>query len=226
MDHLTRWHIRSRSFKILLQPHLDTKTDHFIHEFSNFMKSPYDMITYDRHIIYTERPLSPTLFIVSDHDDDSDVTIVNTSEPVTRNNNPFESPTIEVIEINSDSSHDSDIIIGENPEPEIVNLIDSDTNDPSPSRVDSHRHSTSEESRKPILPLKVRLKRKHQTRESRYQNRQCCTKIQANLSRSRSPITTTTSSSSSSDSSDVSISLEPHKYKRKYKYKYKKSKTR
>jgi hypothetical protein len=79
MDHLLRHHICSYMFRSLLYEYLSNKTDHFIHEFYNFMRSPFDMIGYDRHVIYTERRPSPIRFIdeidVSDYD--SDVILVS-----------------------------------------------------------------------------------------------------------------------------------------------------
>lgn len=60
---------------------------------------------YDRHVTYGPRSNSPSIDV--EYDDDSDVTVVNTSI----NPNTFQRPVFEVIEINSDSSHDSDVII-------------------------------------------------------------------------------------------------------------------
>ncbi|KAF5307184.1 hypothetical protein FQR65_LT00700 [Abscondita terminalis] len=223
MDYLTRWHIRSRSFKRLLENYLTNKTDHFIHEFYNFMRSPYDMIGYDRHVIYSDRPHSPT-YLISDPEDDSDVAIVNISEPITVNNNPFRRPTIEVIEINSDSSHDSDVIIGETPVPEVV-LVDSDSNDGGKTTepLNNNVNEDSDESevnRKPILPLKIRLKKKRQSKEKRSRNK----KRSHKRHRSSSP---SFSSSSSDDSSDSSSSCNESTHRRsKRKHKHKKLKAR
>lgn len=223
MEYLTRWHIRSRYFKRLLENYLTNKTDHFIHEFYNFMRSPYDMIGYDRHVIYSDRPHSPT-YLISDPEEDSDVTIVNISEPITVNNNPFRRPTIEVIEINSDSSHDSDVIIGETPIPEVV-LIDSDSNDggrtPEPQNNNISEDSEDNEvNRKPVLPLKIRLKRKRQSKEKRSRNKKRSYKRHRSSSISFS-------SSSSDESSDSSSSSNDSTHRRsKRKHKYKKSKAR
>ncbi|KAJ8952867.1 hypothetical protein NQ314_007473 [Rhamnusium bicolor] len=96
MDHLLRHHICSSTFRNLLYEYLDNKTDHFVHEFYNFMRSPFDMIGYDRHIIYTERPHSPAPYIdVSDNDNDSDVIIVGTT-------NPEEPVVIDLVNTDSD----------------------------------------------------------------------------------------------------------------------------
>lgn len=59
MDLLLRHHICSRTFRNLLFEYLDIKTDHFIHEFYSFMRSPFDMIGYDRYVSYSERSRSP-----------------------------------------------------------------------------------------------------------------------------------------------------------------------
>lgn len=63
MDLLLRHHICSRTFRNLLYEYLDNKTDHFIHEFYNFMRSPFDMIGYDRYVTYSERPRSPPFVV-------------------------------------------------------------------------------------------------------------------------------------------------------------------
>lgn len=107
------------------------------------------------------------------------MTIVNTSELVAADNNPFRRPTLEVIEIPSDSSHDSDIEIFEPPPPPIVDLLDStDTDDVIPPPKDepaaaarnvsvSENSDQSDYNVKPLLPIKIRLKRKRQSREKR-----------------------------------------------------------
>ncbi|KAK5647467.1 hypothetical protein RI129_002359 [Pyrocoelia pectoralis] len=218
MEYLPRWHIRSRAFKRLLETYLTNKTDHFIHEFYNFMRSPYDMIGYDRHIIYSNRPTSPT-YSISDQEEDSDVTIVNVPEPITINNHPFRRPTIEVIEINSDSSHDSDVIIGEPQAPEII-LLDSDTNEDVrtlelSTSVSSDDSSNSETYRKPVLPLKIRFKRKRQSKEKKSKNKKrCCQRYCSSCASSSSSEDSTDSASLSNDSSNK-------RSKRKQKYKKK-----
>lgn len=55
MEQLLIHHICSRTFRNLLHEYLDIKTDHFVHEFYSFMRSPFDMIGYDRNVIYTNR---------------------------------------------------------------------------------------------------------------------------------------------------------------------------
>lgn len=105
--------------------------------------------------------------------------IVNTLEPVAADNNPFRRPTLEVIEIPSDSSHDSDVIIREPPPPEVVDLLDTtDTENETvlPKRKSpaassnltlSENSDQSEHNVKPLLPLKIRLKHKRLSREKK-----------------------------------------------------------
>lgn len=168
MEYLLNHHIYSRAFHSLLEEYLGNKTDHFIHEFSTFMKSPFDMIGYDRHIIYSDQPLSPSINVLSD-DYESDGQVAVVEEP-NITNNPFHRPVIEVIEINSEDSNDSDVIIREPTPPVVVDLLDSDTDDnvvipqeenrPPESESTETNVEQQEENRKPILPLKIRLKHK------------------------------------------------------------------
>ncbi|XP_030760075.1 E3 ubiquitin-protein ligase Topors-like [Sitophilus oryzae] len=152
LDHLLRYHICSRTFRNLLRDYLDTKTDHFIHEFYNFMRSPYDMFGYDRSIIYTSRPTSPT--------------------PV------LEEDTVEVFD---DNSNDSDVVfVGESAhrvpaEPVTINLVDTDSDEPmmisscneipmpilSPSRR-SPSPEVSQLSPQPSVCLPPKLRYKHE----------------------------------------------------------------
>lgn len=44
MEYLLTHHIRSSSFRNMLHDHLGPKTEHFVHEFHTFMRSPFDMI--------------------------------------------------------------------------------------------------------------------------------------------------------------------------------------
>lgn len=169
MDHLLRHHICSRTFRNLLYEYLNNKTDHFVHEFYNFMRSPFDMIGYDRHIVYTERPQSPAPYIdVSDNDNDSDVIIVGTT-------NPEEPVVIDLV--NTDS--DEPILVSQE-EPQL----------PLPISVERY---TEPENRTPILPLKLRLKHKRQSREKEKEKK----RQRKKLHRHRS--STSSSSSSSED---------------------------
>ncbi|XP_050315973.1 E3 ubiquitin-protein ligase Topors-like isoform X2 [Anthonomus grandis grandis] len=102
LDNLANYHICGRTFRNLLHEYFNVKTDHFIHEFYNFMRSPFDMVGYDRNITYHSRPTSSpvpvieeTVEIPDDNSNDSDVVLVETStEPPV---------TIDLLDTNTDS---------------------------------------------------------------------------------------------------------------------------
>ncbi|CAH0550996.1 unnamed protein product [Brassicogethes aeneus] len=167
LESLLRYHICSSTFRTILQEYLGNKTDHFVHEFYNFMRSPFDMIGYDRHVIYTERPSSPAPFIdVSDNDTDSDVVIVSAT-------NPNEPVVIDLV--NTDS--DEPILISEQPAPI------------------SHASTENAEARAPILPLKLRLKHKRQRmRNKKHRRRSSSSSSSSNSSSSTSSSSTEASS--------------------------------
>lgn len=166
LTQMTRHHIRSRFFKNLLHEYLGNRTEHFIHEFYNFMRSPFDMIGYDRYAYYqTSRPDVSVVYIDDDEDSSDDVVFVSI---------PDRSESV-VIEIPSDSSRDSDVIIREPTPPVVVDLINTSASD-APTT-------------KPVLPLKIRLKHKRQCREKRNKKAQDYTSTDSS--------TSTTSSSDS-----------------------------
>lgn len=112
MGQLSQHHIRSRYFRNLLEQYLENKTDHFVHEFYFFMRSPFDMIGYDQHVIYLPRTQNEPVEIISDPDSDSDVAIVSVSN--LEEHSPFgRRPTLEVIEI---TSSDGSVILVESDE--------------------------------------------------------------------------------------------------------------
>ncbi|XP_074027312.1 uncharacterized protein isoform X2 [Leptinotarsa decemlineata] len=192
MDHLLLHHICSRTFRNLLYEYLYNKTDHFIHEFYNFMRSPFDMIGYDRNVIYTERPQSPPPYVVmlqdeaSDDGNDSDVIIVGSI-------NPEEPVVIDLVNTDSD-------------EPILVSPEDP----PEPIPISEHSSEGEGGTRTPVLPLKLRLKRKRQSREKKKEKQ---LKKRSRHHRSRS--SSSSISSSSSSSSDNSHA----RYKRRKKVK-------
>lgn len=51
-DLLTRFSIYSSEFREQMTPYFQRRTEHFIHEFLNFARSPFDMIGYDRAVQY------------------------------------------------------------------------------------------------------------------------------------------------------------------------------
>lgn len=140
LTHLREHHIKGRFFRNLLAPYFGIKTIHFIHEFYNFMQSPFDMIGYDRHVLYTHRHIE----IVSDIDNssDSDVQVIES----------------EVIEIRSDT--DSDVIIISDTEIQNNNSTNNVT-----VPIVTEEPEPSNNNRKPILPLKIILKHHRQSKE-------------------------------------------------------------
>lgn len=216
MAYLLTHHIHSRAFRSFLVEHLGDRTDHFIHEFHTFMKSPYDMIGYDRQVAYSYGSQLSDV-VVSDYETDSDVAVNGSASTFTSNR--FSG----VIEIDSDTSHDSDVIIQETAPP-VIDLVDSDTNETPtvtneiPSTLNEIIGNTTDEviegssvddseSRKPVLPPKLRLKHKRQSHEKTSRN-----KRKRNITSSSSSSSTDSSSSSSTDSSsDMSIPNNPRK---------------
>lgn len=49
---LTRFSLYSREFREQMTPYFQLRTEHFIHEFLNFARSPYDMLGYDDVVQY------------------------------------------------------------------------------------------------------------------------------------------------------------------------------
>lgn len=186
MDHLLRHHICSYIFRSLLYEYLGNKTDHFIHEFYNFMRSPFDMVGYDRHVIYTERQHTSPIQLfdeidVSDYD--SDVILVSDTN-------------------NNQGAQGSD--------PVIIDLVETDSDEP--IIVSEERNETrcceEEQNRQPILPIKLRIKNKHKSKEKRSK-----TKKRHRLP-STSSSASTTSSSSEDNSSDTDCDFRRYQHKR------------
>uniref|UniRef100_A0A0P4WH92 RING-type E3 ubiquitin transferase n=1 Tax=Scylla olivacea TaxID=85551 RepID=A0A0P4WH92_SCYOL len=55
MDLIERYPINSREFRRAVRPHLGSRTRHFVHEFYNFARSPYDMVGHDNAARYVTR---------------------------------------------------------------------------------------------------------------------------------------------------------------------------
>lgn len=55
MDLIERYPINSREFRRAMRPHLGSRTNHFIHEFYHFARSPYDMVGHDHAARYLTR---------------------------------------------------------------------------------------------------------------------------------------------------------------------------
>lgn len=206
MEYLLTHHIFSIQFHNLLYEYLHGLTDHFIHEFSMFMKSPYDMIAYDRNVMYSVRSESPLIDVNSEFDNDSDITMVPSPSVIPEN--PFQTPVLEVIEINSDSSRDSDVIIREPTPPVVVDLLDSDTDENANVQRENGENliandveNVDEANRKPILPLKIRLKHRRQWRDKK--------------SKRKRRESSSVESSSSESSSSVELACKRRRVKKK-----------
>lgn len=52
---IKQYHIRSRPFREAIQSYLGSNTEHFIHEFYQFARSPYDMFGFDENAEYDAR---------------------------------------------------------------------------------------------------------------------------------------------------------------------------
>ncbi|KAL7646733.1 UNVERIFIED_CONTAM: hypothetical protein RMT77_001988 [Armadillidium vulgare] len=68
MELIERYPINGRPFRRALRPHLGRRTRHFVHEFYNFARSPYDMIGHDQAAQYI-----PGVYMTENEtDDDTD----------------------------------------------------------------------------------------------------------------------------------------------------------
>lgn len=66
----------SREFRRRVRSIVPSHTNHFVHELVNFARSPFDMIGYDRNVIYSPIFVDDPVFVVSSSDE-SDVAIVS-----------------------------------------------------------------------------------------------------------------------------------------------------
>jgi E3 ubiquitin-protein ligase Topors len=64
LDLLPNHEIHSRQFWSGVESYLRHHCDHFIHEFYNFARSPYDMIGFDENAVYSGRTNTPVCVIV------------------------------------------------------------------------------------------------------------------------------------------------------------------
>ncbi|XP_043238489.1 E3 ubiquitin-protein ligase Topors-like [Amphibalanus amphitrite] len=82
MQLITRLHILSPEFRAHLEPYMSPWTEHFVHEFYCFARSPYDMVGYDLNVQYRQgRPDSPPMQVMassgdSDSGSDSDIRVL------------------------------------------------------------------------------------------------------------------------------------------------------
>ncbi|XP_064088178.1 LOW QUALITY PROTEIN: E3 ubiquitin-protein ligase Topors-like [Macrobrachium nipponense] len=76
MDLIERYPINSREFRAAVRPHLRTRTQHFVHEFYHFARSPYDMVGHDNSAQYVPRyGPDDDSSDGTDSDDDSDAVV-------------------------------------------------------------------------------------------------------------------------------------------------------
>ncbi|KAK2852191.1 hypothetical protein Q7C36_007392 [Tachysurus vachellii] len=66
---ITRHDIQDEAFLQELRPFLSSRTEHFLHEFLSFAKSPFNMEAYDRHAVY-DCPAPSHLSAISEDDGD------------------------------------------------------------------------------------------------------------------------------------------------------------
>lgn len=76
---IQNYDMTSRSFRRRVHQYVFQHTDHFIHELVNFARSPFDMIAYDRHVMYT--PMFDDDVIVAVSSSDESDLVVATSHP-------------------------------------------------------------------------------------------------------------------------------------------------
>lgn len=73
--------INSAQFRSAISPYFTNNTDHFVHEFYQFARSPFDMIGYDRDVQYVSEEYlmgtTPSVISSSSDSDDSDVRIIS-----------------------------------------------------------------------------------------------------------------------------------------------------
>jgi E3 ubiquitin-protein ligase Topors len=85
---ITRFHIRSRAFRLAIQSYIGGYTEHFIHEFFQYARSPYDMYGFDENADYQPRNnLQQEEVAVSDSSDEDVLgtrPIINSQAPVVK----------------------------------------------------------------------------------------------------------------------------------------------
>lgn len=85
LDLLPNHEIHSRQFWTGVETYLRHHCDHFIHEFYNFARSPYDMIGFDENAVYSGRTNAPIHVVheVTSDSSDSDVIILPSDDTQT-----------------------------------------------------------------------------------------------------------------------------------------------
>lgn len=74
LELIQRFEIGGEVFRTHLESFLGRRTDHFVHEFIHFARSPFDMCSYDRHAVYEVNPesIDPLSILTVDSSSDSD----------------------------------------------------------------------------------------------------------------------------------------------------------
>lgn len=139
---LPHHHILSRyMLRDVLQPYLLQDSEHFAHEFYNYMRSPLDMIGYDRSCVHGPRVIENVNLDDQTTSSDSDSTVQLVDQINSSNRFPLfmpaplsptpppstaQPPQIDnnVIEIDDSDGADSDVILQTPPPPTIVDLLD------------------------------------------------------------------------------------------------------
>ena len=102
MDLVQRFSIQSEEFAEHIRPYMGTRTAHFQHEFLYFARSPYDIVEYDRHVVYDED--APVHQVGSSSSSEDDVIMLSPGRiplpdcppqqpPAVRQGAPLETPT-------------------------------------------------------------------------------------------------------------------------------------
>lgn len=114
---LCRHDIQSRKVRKYFQRHLHTRTDHFIHEFYNFAISPFDIVSYDRHVDYSTRTHSTTTVEISSNDSsDGEIQVVDIETLINEEiSNTANNPVTTVMEI-SGAREENCVIADINPQ--------------------------------------------------------------------------------------------------------------
>ncbi|XP_018409974.1 PREDICTED: E3 ubiquitin-protein ligase Topors [Nanorana parkeri] len=139
MSNVTRYDMESRAFLEDLQPFLLHRTEHFLHEFINFARCPYNMDAYDQHANY-DCP-APS-YEEGSESESSVITIspdeVNTGEP------DMPSSSIEVGQsLWDDETPGPSYSTVEQATSSVLTTVDSSDEEPSSSRLDSPHLNTT-----------------------------------------------------------------------------------
>ncbi|KAL1023816.1 hypothetical protein UPYG_G00046620 [Umbra pygmaea] len=85
MSRITRYDMENGAIREELQPFLQARTDHFLHEFINFARSPFNLEAYDQHAVYDcpasfsdeEGSHNSSVIAISEDDEENDSVDLN-----------------------------------------------------------------------------------------------------------------------------------------------------